>query len=165
MPWNAFITAADYYSKQFPGKHVDRLITVSYLPINLAVLGLLLSRDSQRESSWSYLRIMIGFCMYSVTMFLVPLMDVLGIISLIPMLFLVFLSGAADVRHAFHASYFESFGKTFLCMTTGCCSGCIVWICCSFWRFSQHSIIDCWYKHIWVDHINPKTGHKSIICW
>eukprot|EP00884_Botryococcus_braunii_P001422 jgi/Botrbrau1/11280/Bobra.0038s0046.1 len=38
FPYNAFITAADYFDSLYPGRHTDRLITVSYLPIMLLAL-------------------------------------------------------------------------------------------------------------------------------
>lgn len=98
MPWNAFITAADYYAKEFPGKHVDRLITVCYLPVNLLVLAILMFCDSRHENRWTRTRIFFGFCIYSISMFLVPLLDKLGALSLFPLLFLVSLTGACDVR-------------------------------------------------------------------
>ncbi len=31
-PWNAFISAADYFEVIYPGRHSDRLFTVAYLP-------------------------------------------------------------------------------------------------------------------------------------
>lgn len=104
MPWNAFITASDYYSKEFPGRHVDRLITISYLPVNLLVLGLLLSCKPRSQITRSNARILGGFCVYSFTMLLIPVMDMLGILSLYGLLFLVTLSGAADVRCNFECA-------------------------------------------------------------
>ena len=98
MPWNAFITASDYYSEEFTGKHVDRLITIAYLPVNLVILGLQLSCASQRRLPRSNVRIVSAFCVYSFTMLLVPVMDLLGILSLSSLLLLVSFSGASDVR-------------------------------------------------------------------
>lgn len=98
MPWNAFITAADYYSEEFPGKHVDRLLTIAYLPVNLLVLGFTLSCDFRRQLPRNDVRVIAGFFVYSVTMLFVPVMDVLGVLSISALLVLVSLSGASDVR-------------------------------------------------------------------
>ncbi|KAF8069407.1 ETN8 [Scenedesmus sp. PABB004] len=70
-PWNAFITAADYYEAVFPGRHVDRLFTVTYLPICLALLGVMIR--------WSGLplrpRILTAFAGFTAVMLVVPLVD------------------------------------------------------------------------------------------
>eukprot|EP00889_Picochlorum_renovo_P000814 jgi/Picre1/27844/NNA_000808.t1 len=93
MPWNAFITAADYYALQFPGKHVDRLITVLYLPLNLIALSLFVLCHDAR---YARLRIVVGFTVFSIAMLLVPLLDSLDVQSLGLLLSFVAVSGAAD---------------------------------------------------------------------
>ena len=103
MPWNAFITAADYYQLVFPvsmcaflhfailqpsgfvmstsfyvtfgysmmmqGYHVDRLVTISYLPLNFLVLALFVSFHNARHAN---IRILSGFVIFSLAMILVP---------------------------------------------------------------------------------------------
>eukprot|EP00890_Picochlorum_soloecismus_P002005 jgi/Picsp_1/2805/NSC_01031-R1_equilibrative nucleoside transporter len=93
MPWNAFITAADYYQSVFPGKHVDRLITVCYLPLNLMVLALLIPLHN---SGHSVKRVLFGFIVFALSMLIVPLMDMSAHPSLMTMLILVAICGAAD---------------------------------------------------------------------
>lgn len=42
FPWNAFITAVDYFEKLYPGRHIDRLFGVLYFVPNLATLPVVL---------------------------------------------------------------------------------------------------------------------------
>lgn len=103
MPWNAFITAVDYWQNIFPvsemvvlfslslvvttrhhwyayivtffmqGQHVDRLITVSYLPLNLIVLALFVSYHNAGHAG---IRILGGFCAFALAMLLMPTVGV-----------------------------------------------------------------------------------------
>ena len=70
FPWNAFITAADYYAERYPDWHLDRLITVSYLPTNLAVLAALIHHHHRVRPS---LRILGGLSAFVVAVSLMPL--------------------------------------------------------------------------------------------
>lgn len=71
-PWNAFITAADYYELVYPGRHVDRLLTVAYLPVCLLVLGVMVkfNRAAVRQ------RILTSFAGFFLIMLVVPLVGV-----------------------------------------------------------------------------------------
>jgi hypothetical protein len=70
-PWNAFITAADYYAAVFPGRHVDRLFTAAYLPACLAMLALMLRHSSDHARGRT--RILIAFVVFTAVMLGVPL--------------------------------------------------------------------------------------------
>jgi equilibrative nucleoside transporter 1/2/3 len=93
MPWNAFITAADYYEQVFPGKHVDRLATVFYLPSNLLALASFIFFFSSRCAT---LRVTIGFCLFGISMFLVSILDAFNLQSLPALLTFIAVCGAAD---------------------------------------------------------------------
>ncbi|GAB4815688.1 hypothetical protein N2152v2_002734 [Parachlorella kessleri] len=75
FPWNAFITACDYFEAQYPGRHADRLFTVCYLPVNLLVL-LLVVRHHTRVRP--LLRIVGGFVGFTLAVSAVPLLDLAG---------------------------------------------------------------------------------------
>ncbi|EFN52799.1 hypothetical protein CHLNCDRAFT_138452 [Chlorella variabilis] len=70
FPWSALITAADFWESQFPGKHMDRLLTVAYLPANLAALAVLLRHGSRLTPR---MRVVGGFTGYTAIMLAVPL--------------------------------------------------------------------------------------------
>jgi equilibrative nucleoside transporter 1/2/3 len=117
-PWNAFITAADYYALRYPvslpifqkqfhpgpltvygffvqGYHVDRLLTICYLPVNfLVLLAFIYAHDRVQQK----LRIVAGFVSFTVAVLLTPVMDLFpaGKGSLAFMLFLIAVCGAAD---------------------------------------------------------------------
>ncbi|WIA30418.1 hypothetical protein OEZ86_000502 [Tetradesmus obliquus] len=70
-PWNAFITAADYFEAVFPGRHMDRLFTVAYLPVCLLMLGLLIKFNSMPGRP----RILFSFAGFVLIMLAIPLID------------------------------------------------------------------------------------------
>lgn len=72
-PWNAFITAADYFEAVFPGRHMDRLFTVAYLPVCLLMLGLLIKFNSMPGRP----RILFSFAGFVLIMLAIPLIDLL----------------------------------------------------------------------------------------
>lgn len=80
FPWNAFITAADYYNERFPATHVDRLVTVTYLPINFIVLAFLVRHHVHVRPK---LRIIGGFVIFSVAVLAMPLVGFRSIRSLL----------------------------------------------------------------------------------
>ncbi|GBG63461.1 hypothetical protein CBR_g38079 [Chara braunii] len=78
MPWNAFITAIDYFGDIYPGLHVDRVVSISYIfPLLLFLLLLVfLGRHSSSSS-----RALFGFALYAVSVLVVPLVDWCGVRS------------------------------------------------------------------------------------
>ncbi|DBB06968.1 TPA: hypothetical protein ACH3X3_009618 [Trebouxia sp. C0006] len=72
FPWNAFITAADYFELEFPGQHTDRLITVCYLPVTLAMLLLMIHYNDRTNIALRIVGGMAGFC---ISMIAVPVLD------------------------------------------------------------------------------------------
>eukprot|EP00877_Chromochloris_zofingiensis_P005576 jgi/Chrzof1/15019/Cz09g24060.t1 len=71
-PWNAFITAADYFEAVFPGRHMDRLFTVCYMPVCLALVG---AQIKWRGIVSHRVRILTSFAGFSTVMLLVPVVD------------------------------------------------------------------------------------------
>ena len=94
-PWNAFISAADYWTFKFSQKlHTERLITACYLlPNALILLFFILFRSDIPQK----LRIWIGFFVFTVAMGIMPAVDILPTTwSLVLMLCLVIACGIAD---------------------------------------------------------------------
>eukprot|EP00240_Pyramimonas_obovata_P009636 CAMPEP_0118940042 /NCGR_PEP_ID=MMETSP1169-20130426/30472_1 /TAXON_ID=36882 /ORGANISM="Pyramimonas obovata, Strain CCMP722" /LENGTH=100 /DNA_ID=CAMNT_0006884435 /DNA_START=531 /DNA_END=830 /DNA_ORIENTATION=- len=62
LPWNAFITAIDYFELLYPGNHADRVFSVSYMLPNLACLTLMLRFNP--EAFTPPLRIYAGYTLF-----------------------------------------------------------------------------------------------------
>ncbi|OAY80445.1 Equilibrative nucleotide transporter 1 [Ananas comosus] len=74
LPWNAFITAVDYFSYLYPGVPVDRVFSVSYM---LSCLVPLLFIVGWAHKSSAPLRINSGLALFTLALFIVPIMDAL----------------------------------------------------------------------------------------
>ncbi|XP_021727000.1 equilibrative nucleotide transporter 1-like [Chenopodium quinoa] len=73
LPWNAFITAVDYFDYLYPDQSVDRIFAVAYMLTGL--FSLLVIIFSLRKSD-AFVRINMGLGLFVVALFVVPLMDV-----------------------------------------------------------------------------------------
>lgn len=76
LPWNAFITAVDYFSYLYPEASVDRVFSVVYMILNLSFL-LLIVLFSHRSNP--FVRINVGLVLFVLALTAVPVMDVVWI--------------------------------------------------------------------------------------
>lgn len=76
LPWNAFITAVDYFSYLYPDASVDRVFSVAYMVVG--VISLLFIVFYAHKSD-SYIRINVGLALFVVSLLVVPIMDVVYI--------------------------------------------------------------------------------------
>jgi hypothetical protein len=77
LPWNSFITAVDYFSDVFPGYHVDRVLSVAYMSVNIVSIALNIGAQSffaQKHVS-ARARTLIGLVGYVVALLAVQLAD------------------------------------------------------------------------------------------
>ncbi|XP_077247974.1 equilibrative nucleotide transporter 1-like [Tasmannia lanceolata] len=74
LPWNAFITAVDYFTYLYPEVSVDRVFAVTYM---LVCLLFLLFIIGWAHKSSAYLRINIGLALFVLSLLIVPLTDLL----------------------------------------------------------------------------------------
>ncbi|RWW57235.1 hypothetical protein BHE74_00035988 [Ensete ventricosum] len=72
LPWNAFITAVDYFSYLYPDAPVDRVFSVAYM---LTCLLFLLLVVGWAHLSSAPLRINAGLALFVVSLLIVPVMD------------------------------------------------------------------------------------------
>ncbi|KAH7663951.1 Equilibrative nucleoside transporter protein [Dioscorea alata] len=72
LPWNAFITAVDYFSYLYPSASVDRVFPVAYLVTNFVFLLLVLGVAGKSSSP---MRINAGLGLFVVSLVVVPVMD------------------------------------------------------------------------------------------
>ncbi|KAK3256674.1 hypothetical protein CYMTET_34201 [Cymbomonas tetramitiformis] len=70
LPWNAFITAIDYFDQQYPSYHTDRVFSVFYMLPNLCSLLLLVKLVAQHVLP--YTRVMGGFLLFLCALLSVP---------------------------------------------------------------------------------------------
>lgn len=75
LPWNALITAVDYFGQLYPARHVERVFSVAYMGSSLFVLVLMLSWGSCRGKQRFRIRMNVGFCMFVASVMVTPLLD------------------------------------------------------------------------------------------
>ncbi|CAM8947232.1 unnamed protein product [Rhodiola kirilowii] len=76
LPWNAFITAVDYFAYLYPDASVDRIFAVVYMLVGLVCLLVIVF---YARVSDAYVRINIGLAVFVVSLLVVPVMDVVYI--------------------------------------------------------------------------------------
>jgi solute carrier family 29 (equilibrative nucleoside transporter), member 1/2/3 len=75
FPWNAFITAVDYFSYLYPDASVDRIFALLCTLVSLVTLFLIII-ILNRHKSHSHVRINVGLALFVVSLLIVPLLDV-----------------------------------------------------------------------------------------
>ncbi|XP_051152527.1 equilibrative nucleotide transporter 8 [Andrographis paniculata] len=75
LPWNALITAVDYFGYLYPDRHVEKVFSVAYMASSLVVLGLMLSLGWCRRVSSLRTRLNVGFCMFVAALMATPSMQ------------------------------------------------------------------------------------------
>ncbi|KAJ4950534.1 hypothetical protein NE237_027366 [Protea cynaroides] len=75
LPWNALITAVDYFGYLYPDEHVNKVFSVAYMGSSLPVLVLLLSWGSWSKKLSFRLRMNLGLSMFVFSLMMAPLID------------------------------------------------------------------------------------------
>uniref|UniRef100_A0A7N0U2M0 Equilibrative nucleotide transporter 1 n=1 Tax=Kalanchoe fedtschenkoi TaxID=63787 RepID=A0A7N0U2M0_KALFE len=73
LPWNAFVTAVDYFAYLYPDASVDRIFAVVYMMVGLVCLLFIVF---YAHVSDAYVRINVGLALFVVALLVVPVMDV-----------------------------------------------------------------------------------------
>ncbi|MQL95297.1 hypothetical protein Taro_027965 [Colocasia esculenta] len=73
LPWNAFITAVDYFSYLYPDAPVDRVFAVAYMLSGLAFLIIMVVWWAHR--SGASIRINSGLVLFVICLLVVPILD------------------------------------------------------------------------------------------
>ncbi|KAK9675555.1 hypothetical protein RND81_11G014900 [Saponaria officinalis] len=76
LPWNAFITAVDYFSYLYPSQSVDRVFAVGYMLTGLFSVSAIIFYPNKSGSSF---RINLGLGLFVVSLGVVPVMDLAGL--------------------------------------------------------------------------------------
>lgn len=72
LPWNAFITAVDYFDYLYPDQSIDRIFAVAYMLTGLVSLLIIIFC---RRKSDAFLRINMGLGLFVVALLVVPFTD------------------------------------------------------------------------------------------
>ena len=75
LPWNAFITAVDYFGFRYPNKHVEKAFSVAYMTSSVLSLLLVLVWGSRRGRVSPRLALNLGFSMFILSLMVAPLID------------------------------------------------------------------------------------------
>ncbi|KAK6802540.1 hypothetical protein RDI58_000320 [Solanum bulbocastanum] len=73
LPWNAFITAVDYFTYLYPDVMVDRIFAIVYMIVGLICLLLIVAFSNKTSA---FVRINVGMFLFVAALVTVPLMDV-----------------------------------------------------------------------------------------
>ncbi|VVA94800.1 unnamed protein product [Arabis nemorensis] len=73
LPWNAFITAVDYFSYLYPSTAVDRIFAVVYMLVGLICLLVIIIFYAHK--SLASFRINLGLLLFVIALLVVPILD------------------------------------------------------------------------------------------
>ncbi|CAI0389317.1 unnamed protein product [Linum tenue] len=75
LPWNAFITAIDYFGSLYPNKHIERVFSVAYMSSSVLVLVVIMSQGGWSSRMSCRLRMNLGFSLFVLSMMVAPTLD------------------------------------------------------------------------------------------
>ncbi|CAN6681214.1 unnamed protein product [Malus baccata var. baccata] len=73
LPWNAFITAVDYFGRLYPTKHVEKVFSVAYMSSSLLVLLVMMSWSNWWEKMSPRLKLNLGFSLFILSLMVAPI--------------------------------------------------------------------------------------------
>ncbi|XAR66888.1 hypothetical protein NMG60_11013259 [Bertholletia excelsa] len=74
VPWNALITAVDYFHHLYPSRHVEKAFSVAYMSSSLLVLALMMCWGNKKPMNLK-LRLNLGFSMFVISIMVPPVLD------------------------------------------------------------------------------------------
>lgn len=75
LPWNALITAIDYFGHLYPDKHVEKVFSVAYMSSSLLTLIVMINWSNFSKLVTFKVRMNIGFIMFVVSLMVTPTID------------------------------------------------------------------------------------------
>ncbi|KAI3803000.1 hypothetical protein L1987_31148 [Smallanthus sonchifolius] len=75
LPWNALITAIDYFVQLYPDKHVEKVFSVAYMSSTLLILTVMINWSNFSRLVSFQVRMNIGFTMFVVSLMVSPTID------------------------------------------------------------------------------------------
>ncbi|CAK9139779.1 unnamed protein product [Ilex paraguariensis] len=74
LPWNALITAIDYFNNLYPTKHIEKVFSVTYMGSSVSMLLLILIMSWGRKMSFR-VRMNLGFSLFVFSLMVSPIID------------------------------------------------------------------------------------------
>lgn len=75
LPWNASITAVDYFGYLYPTKHVEKVFSVAYMTSSVLLLVLMIAWDGWSKKTSFRFRMNMGFSLFILSILVSPIMD------------------------------------------------------------------------------------------
>ncbi|XP_031378283.1 equilibrative nucleotide transporter 8 isoform X1 [Punica granatum] len=75
LPWNAFITAIDYFGYLYPGNHIERVFSVAYMSSSVLILVIVVGFGGWSRRLSFRTRMNFGFFMFVASLMVAPVMD------------------------------------------------------------------------------------------
>lgn len=75
LPWNALITAVDYFAYLYSSKHVEKVFSVAYMSSSVLVLVIMLTFTDWNRRLNFRVRMNLGFCMFIISLMVAPIID------------------------------------------------------------------------------------------
>ncbi|XP_038878940.1 equilibrative nucleotide transporter 8 [Benincasa hispida] len=75
LPWNASITAVDYFGYLYPTKHVEKVFSVAYMTSSVLLLVLMIAWDGWSKKTSFRFRMNLGFSLFILSILVSPIMD------------------------------------------------------------------------------------------
>ncbi|XP_061344546.1 equilibrative nucleotide transporter 8 isoform X1 [Gastrolobium bilobum] len=74
LPWNALITAVDYFAYLYPTNHIEKVFSVAYMTSSVVVLLVMMSWGGWSKTTLR-LRMNLGFSMFVMSLMIAPVID------------------------------------------------------------------------------------------
>lgn len=75
LPWNASITAIDYFGYLYPTKHVEKVFSVAYMTSSVLLLVLMIAWNGWSKKTSFRFRMNLGFSLFILSVLVCPIMD------------------------------------------------------------------------------------------
>lgn len=75
LPWNAFITAVDYFGYLYPDEHIERVFSVGYMSSSVLVLVVVVSLGGWSRKLSLRTRMNVGFSLFILSLMVAPIID------------------------------------------------------------------------------------------
>ncbi|KAK4774829.1 hypothetical protein SAY86_009764 [Trapa natans] len=75
LPWNAFITAIDYFGYLYPGNHIERVFSVAYMASSVLILVVVVGYGGWSQRISFRMRMNLGFFMFVVSLMVASVID------------------------------------------------------------------------------------------
>lgn len=75
LPWNAYITAVDYFGYLYPSQHVEKVFSVAYMGSSVLVLVVVVCFGGWSRNLSFKMRMNLGFSLFVLSLMVPPTMD------------------------------------------------------------------------------------------